>query len=257
MKHGEHILHNVWDQLSGLITTTDVNNLPFHPDDLIASLFCPGPFYYYIVDFYRRSVSHVHPGITSILGLDPNNMGFDDILHRIHPEDMEYVARAEKTVLDYLYNVIGRDQATRYKMSYCFRFRTADDSYQLFQHQAIILSTDDKGGFAQSLNIHTNINHLTTVNNHKVSLMAISESNPVCHQLDVFPGKGVNMLSMFTTREQEIIRLIAHGADNKTIAATLSISVHTVKTHRKNILSRANVHNTSALIARCSSEGLL
>ncbi len=51
-----------------------------------------------------------------------------------------------------------------------------------------------------------------------------------------------------TQREKEIIQLIAEGMSNKQIADTLSISIHTVLTHRKNIMKKTNANNTAGLV---------
>jgi DNA-binding CsgD family transcriptional regulator len=51
-----------------------------------------------------------------------------------------------------------------------------------------------------------------------------------------------------TTRELEIIQLIAHGHTNKEIASTLFLSPDTIKTHRKNILNKLSLRNTAELV---------
>ena len=46
-----------------------------------------------------------------------------------------------------------------------------------------------------------------------------------------------------TTREQEVLDLIAQGLSDKEIAAALSISLYTVKSHVRNILAKLHVNN--------------
>ncbi|HKZ54520.1 MAG TPA: response regulator transcription factor [Anaerolineales bacterium] len=46
-----------------------------------------------------------------------------------------------------------------------------------------------------------------------------------------------------TPREREVLGLIAEGATNKDIAARLVLSIHTVKTHVRSILSKLHVAN--------------
>ena len=48
---------------------------------------------------------------------------------------------------------------------------------------------------------------------------------------------------VFTAREQEVLDLIATGATDKVIAEKLSISLHTVKSHVRNILSKTHAVN--------------
>lgn len=51
-----------------------------------------------------------------------------------------------------------------------------------------------------------------------------------------------------TEREIEIIRAIAEGLSNKLIADKLSLSTHTVNTHRKNIMAKLGVNNTAGVV---------
>lgn len=58
-------------------------------------------------------------------------------------------------------------------------------------------------------------------------------------------------LPQLSSRERELIRLIAEGLTNKDIAEKLFLSVHTIKTHRKNIIKKLGFtfKNTAELSA--------
>lgn len=257
MNENNAAMSAVWNRLSDHITKKETEIKGFSADELMASIFCPGPYYYYVVDFFDMQIKHMCPTIQEVLGLNPETVKFEDILARMHPDDMDFVVKAEETILKYIYENIGGQNILKYKMSYCFRFRTADDTYQLFQHQAIVLSVDEHGGFGKSLNIHTNINHITEHNSHKVTLMGIMGENCFV-QLDLKPAiPPITSASLFTKREKQIIRLIADGLKNKEIAEKLFISLHTVKNHRKAILEKASTKSSSELIAKCITEGLI
>jgi two-component system uhpT operon response regulator UhpA len=51
-----------------------------------------------------------------------------------------------------------------------------------------------------------------------------------------------------TIREFEILKQIAQGNNGKNIASDLFISIHTFRTHRKNIMKKTGRHTTSELI---------
>jgi DNA-binding NarL/FixJ family response regulator len=51
-----------------------------------------------------------------------------------------------------------------------------------------------------------------------------------------------------TSREREIIRLIAEGQSSKAVAATLGISVKTVEAHRMNIMRKLQMHSVTQLV---------
>ena len=49
-------------------------------------------------------------------------------------------------------------------------------------------------------------------------------------------------------REREILQLLAEGRSNKEVATALRISVKTVESHRKHLLSKLNLHSLSDLV---------
>lgn len=51
-----------------------------------------------------------------------------------------------------------------------------------------------------------------------------------------------------TQREVEIVKLMAEGTSTNDIAAVLSLSVHTIYTHRKNIMRKLGVNTASEVI---------
>lgn len=55
-------------------------------------------------------------------------------------------------------------------------------------------------------------------------------------------------MPLLTSREKEILQLIAEGLTNPQIAQQLFISLHTVDSHRKNLLTKFDVNNTAGLI---------
>lgn len=60
-----------------------------------------------------------------------------------------------------------------------------------------------------------------------------------------------------TTREIEIVRLIAKGLIAKEIASELNISVHTVYTHRKKIMKKLAISSSSELVLYAVNQGIL
>ncbi len=60
-----------------------------------------------------------------------------------------------------------------------------------------------------------------------------------------------------TTREREILQLIAEGLPNKAIAAELGISEHTVKFHVGSILDKLGASSRSEALARAARLGLI
>jgi two-component system response regulator NreC len=61
-------------------------------------------------------------------------------------------------------------------------------------------------------------------------------------------GDVEDSFDLLTDREREILQLVAEGKTNKEVASRLGLSVHTVDTHRGNILQKLNLHSVPELI---------
>jgi len=60
--------------------------------------------------------------------------------------------------------------------------------------------------------------------------------------------KSVDPYDQLTTREREILELIAQGWTNAQISEKFFISTRTVETHRTNLMRKLNIHNHTQLI---------
>jgi DNA-binding NarL/FixJ family response regulator len=63
--------------------------------------------------------------------------------------------------------------------------------------------------------------------------------------------------TQLTEREIEIVREVAAGLSSQEIADKLFISVRTVETHRKNIMSKLDVKNMAGLVRFALVNGLI
>jgi two-component system response regulator NreC len=62
---------------------------------------------------------------------------------------------------------------------------------------------------------------------------------------------------LLSTREKEILQLLASGKSNREIAELLFISVSTVETHRTNIFQKLHLHSLAELILYAVRKGLI
>jgi two-component system response regulator NreC len=70
--------------------------------------------------------------------------------------------------------------------------------------------------------------------------------------------RGVeDSFELLTTREREILQLLAEGKSNKQVAAVLNLSLYTVETHRGNIFQKLNLHSTAELILYAIRKGVI
>lgn len=69
--------------------------------------------------------------------------------------------------------------------------------------------------------------------------------------------KQVSNLTELSSREKEILVLIAHEYNTAEIAEKTFISLNTVNTHRRNLLSKLNAKNTAGLVKYAVENGLV
>jgi DNA-binding NarL/FixJ family response regulator len=83
-------------------------------------------------------------------------------------------------------------------------------------------------------------------------------TNVLNHLLEKsFPKSDTCGPTPLTTREIEIVRLVASGLIAKEIAGKLNLSTHTIYTHRKNIMKKLQIGTTSELVLYAVNEGIL
>jgi len=66
-----------------------------------------------------------------------------------------------------------------------------------------------------------------------------------------------NPLDLLSTREREVLQLISEGRTNKDIAQLLSLSVHTVDSHRSRLMEKLNLNSTGELVRFAIRNGLV
>lgn len=70
-------------------------------------------------------------------------------------------------------------------------------------------------------------------------------------------GEDEDDAPTLTKREKEIMQLIAEGMTSSEIASKLFLSIYTVDTHRKNLLTKFEVNNTALLIKVAAGFGII
>ena len=70
-------------------------------------------------------------------------------------------------------------------------------------------------------------------------------------------GEERSSYEALTPRERQVLQLIGEGCTNQEIAEKLGLSVHTVQTHRVNIMNKLGLHNRAQLVSYAARLGLL
>ena len=60
-----------------------------------------------------------------------------------------------------------------------------------------------------------------------------------------------------TSRETEVLQLVAEGSANKQVASELGISIKTVEKHRQHLMDKLNIHDTAGLTRYAITTGVI
>ena len=60
-----------------------------------------------------------------------------------------------------------------------------------------------------------------------------------------------------TSRELDVLRLLGHGLDSRTISRALAISLHTCRGHVKNVLAKLGAHSQLEAVVLATRAGLI
>ena len=82
-------------------------------------------------------------------------------------------------------------------------------------------------------------------------------SRPLVMEHAPCPNIGVNPLRRLSSRQTQVLQLIAQGKTTKRIALDLNISAKTVETHRMQLMDRLEIHDVPGLVRIALKGGLV
>jgi DNA-binding CsgD family transcriptional regulator len=208
-----------------------------------------------IYDLYQRKHIYYSPKYEKMLGWDTRRAESDVAYTNslIHPEDLPLLVQAAINYIELGFSIRDESKLKDYKAIFDYRVIGRDGRYTRIIEQQIPLEIDKSGNVWLALSMmdlspenDINLPFRGRLKNHRTG------------ELFYFPTEedpGRSMLSL-TSREKEILGLIARGLISKEIADKLYISVNTVNTHRQRIIEKLNVSNTYEAIRYANERGL-
>ncbi len=210
----------------------------------------PGNLYYYLFDVRKAEFNYLSPDVEKVLGYSSREMNFKKYLSLLHPDDTEYLILFESRIVAFYQNLMPEKVPT-YKFCYDLRVRAKNGKYLRILQQTIPVKSVNDENSILTLGIHTDITHLKKKG---IPVLSFISQDGGQSFFDVFSDTGqANAEYVLTTREKEIVRLLAEGCQSKDIAQRLCISSHTVKTHRKNILAKTGMKTTAEVVLKVMS----
>ncbi len=250
-------LNKVFDGKQRFLANNTIEVDKYKLNGLLENLYSPGPSFQYIFDFPSRSFTFVSDGIRTLFGEDPSSFSVESYANRVHPDDFQHFVRCEEIAGYFLFDHIDKKEIPYYKLSYQLRFRDASNNYRLHLRQAISLSLDENYNLSTVFANQSDIGHITSQNNYKISFIHVQGGKSYFGIGDVNDLKLVQPKLEISNREVEILKLISEGFSSKEIADYLHISTGTVRTHRKNILNKTEFKNLTQAAIYYVREGLI
>jgi len=243
--------HKIWKQFA----TESVPDLLQMELDLykkILNFFQVGDYYYYIFNFKTLEFDLVSEGIEPMLGYHPSEVTIEFIVNKMHPEDRPWFLSFEDRTAQF-FAQLSPEKIMKYKNRYDYRLEKKDGSYIRVLHQASIVQVDEHGALVRTLGVHTDITHLKPKGLPVMSLIGM-DGEPSYQDIDV-KNVFIESKEVLTLREKQVLTLLIEGKLSKEISEVLNISRQTVDKHRKNMLHKNNLNNTSELIGKAIRQG--
>lgn len=230
----------------------------------IAALFAPGESYFYILNMHNLELDYVSPDVTKFTGLEPSGINMGILLKAALPKEFEILERKEMVIKDFFYHYLEASERQEYKIAYTYEMQDHNGRKRIMLMQATVISLAENKTPLHILAIHSDISHLVNRSTSTVSFIHLKGGESFYNvpiKKGVFQKKMASSVpditDSLTPRETEIVELLAKGCKTDQIAEKLILSIHTVRTHRKNILFKTGCKNTAELIAESMVAGIV
>jgi DNA-binding CsgD family transcriptional regulator len=203
--------------------------------------------FFVIVDFTTVSNVYVHPNALDITGYSPESFqSFSQVYDYIHPDDKDYVLdfsiRTISITKDFKAEFREHQATTVFNMD--FRFLRKDGQCIRLNKQSCCFRTDEAGNMVFGLVIFTDVTHLKKCSDISFSWM---EDKCYDHHFEDLKKKHKKNYEI-TPREKDVLLMLSNGLSATKIAKQLSVSAHTVISHRKHLLHKTKTKNTAELV---------
>jgi DNA-binding CsgD family transcriptional regulator len=206
-----------------------------------------------IFDLSKKQMIFYSNNFGELLGYkrqDYEQIGQMFFASKIHPEDTLQCSLNGVSILKIMEN-FSKEEKLNHKMVTEYRMLNAQNELVKLIEQYQVLELDPNGQIWLMMNIVD------------ISPNQEASENTKCKLLNFKTGKFIEMEVApkiqyeLTDREIEILKLVRNGLLSKEISDKLSISVHTVNTHRQRFLEKLGANNSMEAVSFASRFGLL
>ncbi len=211
-----------------------------------------------VFDVSKREHLFYSPNFGVLLGYDLKEImeqGQQILDEKIFPDD--YVSLMKNGILLFkLFDKFSEDEKTNYKFINEYRMLNAENQYVRIIEQHQSLQLDARGNMWLSMSTVDISPNQDSNDGFKSQLLNFRTGKIIPFQDDIKTHSEDISLGL-TKREIQILQLVKDGYLSKEISDKLSISVHTVNTHRQRFLEKLGANNSMEAVVFASKLGLL
>jgi len=229
--------------------------LKINPDDPIMlrldELMEKNDQYFQVFDLGQMKFLYTSKRIFQMFGVTPEEINPGHYTKAVHPDDEERLGQARSRVYKMEKEIFQAKKGSALT-SYNLHMLNPDGVYNNLFVQDYMFYSPIPYKAVFMIQVVTNINWFEFKKN--------SFHQYVGNDLSLFKFPDQELLKIgpdLSIREFEIVRFIEQGLSSKQIADKLFLSVHTVNTHRSNILEKSGKNQVSELIYELKEKGVL
>lgn len=211
-----------------------------------------------VFDLYKQEHVFYSPNFCNLLGYDLKQikeLGHEFLDAKIHPDDFWEMTKNGISLLKLFFH-FPKEEKLNYKLINEFRILNAENNYIRVIEQHQLLELDANGNIWLSLSI-IDISPNQEINEGlKAQALNFKTGKIIPFQKELSIDKHDTSIAL-TKREIQILQMVKDGFLSKEISDQLSISLHTVNTHRQRVLEKLGANNSMEAVVLASKLGLL
>nr|WP_315148669.1 LuxR C-terminal-related transcriptional regulator [uncultured Flavobacterium sp.] len=207
--------------------------------------------FFFVADLIQMKILFTSKGSIKMIGVEPENVTPYHFFEATHPEDIERHSLGRTQLFKMAQELFIAQNGSALASSN-FRILCADGKYKCLLFQCYLFYSEKPTKTVYVIQVHTNVDWCKKIQkeNHYYAGNDLS--------LFRYPDeKFLQIGSVFTKREFEIIKLIQLGFTTEQLAEKLFVSANTVNVHRGNILKKSGKTRFNELIYELRAQGRL
>jgi DNA-binding CsgD family transcriptional regulator len=207
--------------------------------------------FFVLADFIYIQVLYTSKRSLQMIGIEPGFVSPYHFFEATHPHDIERHSRGRSKLFK-MAQQLFIDEKGHALLSTNLKLRNPSGGYSEMLFQCYLFYSTIPYKTVYLLEVHTNVDWFKSTKNKCHNYVGADFS------YFRYPDKELLKIgNELSDREFEIIKLIESGLSSEQIAEKIFLSIHTVNTHRSNILDKTGFNTTAELIFDYHKRGLL